>query len=199
MIFPDYMETKKVYHIISIIDLNKTLEFGIKYDDKNTYRSNYYKFHDYIDQYKGEKIPEWVIRKKAIFASLNFAKDHMFHSHTALLSIKIDTEKCWIANENLANEVYEPFILHNLNEYKKAREYLSREGSKMLRKYWSTSCSFNDNLKIRLDKMEKFDAEVLIFHDIKPSDIEVLYIISDHRMMTKGEWKEHFCSNNKSD
>lgn len=194
MLFPDYMDTKRVYHIVSIVDLDKTLKYGIKYDDKNTYKSKYYEFHNHIDKYKRENIPDWVIRKRAIFASLNFAKNHKFHSHTALLALKIRPEKCWVANENLANEVYEPFILQRLKEYDKAKRYMKIEGSKMLDDYWHTSNSFNKNLENRLDKLQGYDAEVLIFHDIRPEDIEVLYIISDHRMMTKNEWKEHFCN-----
>ncbi|SHJ99261.1 hypothetical protein [Paramaledivibacter caminithermalis] len=189
-----YLEINKVYHIISVIDLNNVLKNGIRYDDKKTYKSKYYEFHNYIDEYKNKNIPNWVIRKKAIFGSLYFSKEHMFHSHTALLGIKIDPNKCWIANENLANQIYEPFILHKIDEYSGAKNYLENEGSKLLYKYWETSCSFKENLKLRLDKNDGYDAEVLIFHDIKPSDIEVLYIISDHRMMTKEEWKKHFCN-----
>lgn len=194
MLFSDYSETKRIYHIISIVDLDKTLKNGIKYDDKNTYESKYYDFHNYIDEYKNEKLPDWVIRKKAIFGSLNFAKEHKFHSHTALLGININQEKCWIANENLANQVYEPFILQRVSEYSNAELYLKKEGSKLLEEYWEKSCSFNENLKRRWDKLQGYDAEVLIFHDISPTDIEVLNIISDHRMMSRDEWKERFCN-----
>lgn len=196
MFFLDYIETNRIYHIISIIDLDKALKYGIRYDDKRTYKSKYYKFHDYIDKYKNINIPDWVIRKKAIFGSLNFAKDHMFHSHTALLGIRVDPKRCWIANENLANQIYEPFILQSVDEYSKSKKYLESEGSRLLNKYWDTSCSFNENIKMRLDNQNGYDAEVLIFHDIKPSDIEVLYIISDHRMLTKEEWKKRFCKSN---
>lgn len=198
MLFPDYMETKKIYHIISITDLDKTLKRGIKYDDKNTYQSKYYQFHDHIDKFRKDNIPDWVVRKRAIFGSLNFTKSHKFHSHTALLSLNIKPEKCWIANENLVNEVYEPFILQSLNEYDRAKRYMQIEGSRMLDNYWDTSTSFNKNLKNRLDKLEGYDAEVLILHNIEPKDIEILYIISDHRMMTKEEWKEHFCTMKES-
>ncbi len=193
MLFSDYSETKRIYHIISIIDLDKTMRNGIKYDDKNTYKSKYYDFHDYIDQYRSGEIPHWVIRKKAIFGSLNFARDHKFHSHTVLLGVNIDPEKCWIANENLANQVYEPFILQGVAKYSDAQLYLKNEGSKLLAEYWKKSCSFNDNLENRWDKVKGYDAEVLIFHDIKPGDIEVLSIISDHRMMSDDEWIKHFC------
>lgn len=193
MFFLDYTETNRVYHIISIIDINMALKNGIKYDDKRTYLSKYYKFHDYIDKYKNPNIPDWVIRKKAIFSSLNFAKNHKFHSHTVLLGIKVDPKKCWVANENLANQIYEPFILQSVDEYNKCKAYLDDKGGELLNKYWKTSCSFYDNLDRRLDKEKGYDAEVLIFHEIKPSDIEVLYVISDHRMMTKEEWKNLFC------
>lgn len=192
MFFLDYIDTKRIYHIISIIDLDKALKDGIKYDDKRTYRSKYYEFHDYIDKYKSINVPDWVIRKKAIFGSLNFAKDHKFHSHTVLLGIRVDPKMCWIANENLANQTYEPFILQSVDEYSKSKKYLANEGCRLLNKYWETSCSFNENLKIRVDNQNGYDAEVLIFHDIKPTDIEVLYIISDHRMLTKKEWKQRF-------
>lgn len=193
MFFSDYINTNTIYHIISIIDLDRALKYGIGYDDKRTYDSKYYEFHDYIDKYKNENVPDWVIRKKAIFGSLNFAKDHKFHSHTALLGIRIDPKMCWIANENLANQIYEPFILQSVDEYSKSKKYLVNEGNGLLNKYWETSCSFNENLKIRVDNQKGYDAEVLIFHHIKPSDIEVLYIISDHRMLTKKEWKQRFC------
>lgn len=196
MKFLDFKENNRVYHIISITDLEYALKDGIKYDDKQTYTTKYYEFHDYIDRYKEEKIPDWVVRKKAIFGSLDFNKNHKFHSHTALLSIKVDVEKCWIANENLVNQIYEPFILHKIDEYNKSKQYLENEGTRLLKKYWKTSCSFKENLDKRLDKVKEYDAEVLIFHDIKPSDIDILYIISDHRMMTNKEWKKHFCKEN---
>ena len=114
LIFPDYDKTKCIYHIISIIDLKKTLEDGITFDDKMTYKCKYLDFHNYIDKYKNDRIPDWVIRRKAIFGSMNFKDTHYFHAHTAVLKIKPQIEKCWIANENLANNTYEPFILKEL-------------------------------------------------------------------------------------
>lgn len=199
MLFPDYEETKKVYHIISIIDLDKTLKDGIKFNDKNTYMNKYYAFHDFIDSHRGKDIPSWVVRKKAIFASLNFDKNHYFHSHTAILGIKVNPNKCWVANENLANHIYEPFILQKVKGYEKCRTYLETKGKEVLEKYWNTSTSLKNNLKIRYDKTKGYDGEVLILHDIKPSDIEVLYIISDHSMLTKEQWIKHFCSIEKED
>ncbi len=196
MLFDSYFKTKRVYHIISIIDLDKTLKKGIKYDDKKTYISKYYDFHDFIDKHKPQNIPKWVIRKKAIFASMNFPKSHKFHSHTAILGIKINPERCWIANENLANHIYEPFILKEIKEYSQCKKYIEAQGERILKKYWNTSLSFIENLEKEYDKKEGYDAEVLILHDIKPKDIEVLYIISDHSMLTKEEWKNKFCIKN---
>jgi hypothetical protein len=193
MLFPDYTETKTVYHIISIIDLDKTLKYGIKFNDKKTYKSKYYEFHDFIDKHKSENIPPWVIRKKAIFGSLNFSKDHSFHSHTAILGIKVDPDRCWIANENLANHIYEPFILQDVEGYKKCRNYLQSKGKEILKKYWQTSLSFKENMEKRYDMTEGYDSEVLILHDIKPKDIDILYIISDHSMLTEDQWRKHFC------
>ncbi|MDK2918171.1 MAG: hypothetical protein PWQ37_904 [Candidatus Petromonas sp.] len=193
MLFPDYTETKTVYHIISIIDLDKTLKYGIKFNDKKTYKSKYYEFHDFIDKHKSENIPPWVIRKKAIFGSLNFSKDHSFHSHTAILGIKVDPDRCWIANENLANHIYEPFILQDVEGYKKCRDYLQSKGKEILKKYWQTSLSFKENMEKRYDMTEGYDSEVLILHDIKPKDIDILYIISDHSMLTEDQWRKHFC------
>ena len=193
MLFPDYEETGVIYHIISIIDLEKTLMDGITYDDKATYRSMYYKFHSMIDKEKPSFIPSWVIRRNAIFASMNFSKWHKFHSHSAVLGIKINEKRCWVANENYANQLYEPFVLKDTTEFSSCKTYLNTEGRELLRKYWETSLSFQDNLSQKIDEFKGIDAEVLIFHDIPPKDIQLLYIVSDHRMMTASEWKERFC------
>ncbi len=195
MLFPDYTETKMIYHIVSIVDLHKVLKEGIKYNDKKSYISKYYDFHDYIDKHKTDKIPSWVLRKNAIFGSLNFSKDHSFHSHTALLAVKINSERTWIANENLANHIYEPFILQDIKELQECRNYLERDGSDILTKYWETSISFKDNLIKRYDDQEGYDAELLILQDIKPKDIEILKIVSDHNFLSINEWKNHFCKN----
>lgn len=193
MLFPDYQESGVVYHIISLMDLKKALTEGIRFDDKATYRTKYNGFHQLIDQHRPKGIPEWVIRNKAIFASLNYPKTHYFHSHTALLAIKIDPKKCWVANENCANQIYEPFILQNLEIFKSCADYLAQEGSRMIEKYWQTSLSFYDNLEKRYDKKARYDAEVLVLHDIMPEDIDLRYIISDHRMMDVTAWREKFC------
>jgi len=65
---------------VSIVDLEKTLAEGIRFDDKKTYYYKYYNFHDYFDRYKTSDIPSWVLRKKAIFASMNFKENHSWHS-----------------------------------------------------------------------------------------------------------------------
>lgn len=193
MLFPEYEETGVLYHIISITDLEKTLTEGIAYDDKATYKSKYYEFHSFIDEEKPDILPKWVVRHKAIFASINFPREHKFHSHSAILAVKVNEEKCWVANENLANQVYEPFILKDVKDFSACKDYLNTEGRKLLRKYWETSLSFQDNLAKRLDKLRGLDTEVLIFHEIPSKDIQLLYIISDHKMMTGSEWKERFC------
>ncbi|MTI54495.1 hypothetical protein [Geosporobacter ferrireducens] len=193
MIFKDYQETGRIYHIISIHDLENILLHGIQFDGKLSYHTRYYEFHGMIDALKPEWVPSWVVRSKAIFGSLNYPDDHKFHSHTAILAIKIHPEKCWIANENYANQIYEPFVLQNLKEYAPCVQYLQTEGRELLLKYWNTSHSFTENLIHRYDQEERYDAEVLILHDIAPEDIELKYIISDHRMMNINAWKARFC------
>ncbi|MBF8984360.1 hypothetical protein IZY60_12500 [Lutibacter sp. B2] len=192
MIFPDYEKTGVVYHVIHITDLKKTLQNGIKYDDKFTYKANYDGFHELIDKYRPLEIPNFVIRNKSIFASMNFPKKHAFHSHSAILAIKISNDQCWIANENYANQIYEPFELQNIEEFSKCKKYLDTKGIELLEKYWHTSLSFNENLKKRKDQEKGYDAEILITHTIPPEDIEVLFIISDHRMLSVKEWKKTF-------
>ncbi|RKD28989.1 hypothetical protein [Thermohalobacter berrensis] len=192
MLFSDYTQTGYIYHIVPITDLNKTLNRGIKYDDKNTYVTKYLQFHRFIDKYKPIYIPDWVIREKAIFGSMNFSSNHYFHSHSALLAVKINPKKCWIANENLANCLYEPYILKNIEEFKEAEEYIKKNGEKIIQRYWETSLSFTDNLEKRKDKNKGYDAEVLIFHDILPKDIKLLSIVSDHKIMSVEEWKRFF-------
>ncbi|MCT4620598.1 MAG: hypothetical protein N4A62_14570 [Marinisporobacter sp.] len=193
MIFPDYKETGVIYHIISLIDLKKTLREGITFDDKVTYKTKYDGFHQLIEQEKNDHIPEWVIRSKAIFASMNYPKNHKFHSHSAVLAIKINPHQCWIANENYANETYEPYTLQNIHTFEKCKDYLDTKGKELLKEYWETSLSFKENLKVRMDKKEGYDAEVLVMHKINPKDIRLEYIVSDHRMLKVEEWKKIFC------
>lgn len=193
MFFDDYFKTGKIYHIAPINDLEKILSDGIKYDDKATYEEKYYNFHCFIDSLKPEYIPSWVKRKEAIFATKNYRKEPNFCSHSVVMALKIDSSKCWVANESRANQIYEPFILQEVDFLKGAKEYMKIEGKKVIEEYWQTSLSFEENLKKRMDLREGYDAEVLIFHDIEPKDIEILYIVSDHRVMEFNEWEKVFC------
>lgn len=197
MIFPEFEETGVIYHIVSLNDLKSVLGHGIQYDGKVTYHTKYFDFHKIIDDHKVEKIPSWVVRRKSIFASLNYPEDHKFHSHTAILALKIDPEKCWIANENCANKIYEPFILQEIEGFRQCSNYLETEGRDLLIKYWETSLSFLDNQGHRYDRKRGYDAEVLIQHAIHPKDIEIKYILSDHQMMDVEAWKERFCKCNR--
>jgi len=193
MFFQDYIETNRVYHIASINDLKIILEEGIRFDDKVTYHCKYYDFHSFINQYRNEKIPVWVDRRKAIFASMNYRSKPIFHSHTVVLAVKIQPDKCWIANENRANQVYEPYIMQEVGQFKEARDYLANKGRALLKEYWETSLSFKENLIERRDLIKGYDAEVLVLHSIPPEDIEILYIVSDHRILKPQQWKEIFC------
>lgn len=193
VLFSDYQKKGVIYHIISLTDLKKTLKEGITFDDKITYKTKYDGFHQFIDQKKPDWIPNWIIRSKTIFASMNYTKNHKFHSHSAILAIKINPKRCWIANENCANQIYEPYILQNIEGFQKCERYLNTKGRDLLTKYWETSLSFKDNLKVRMDQSDGYDAEVLVMHDIKPTDINVEYIVSDHRMLRVDEWKKIFC------
>jgi len=193
MFFEDYLKTGKVYHIAAINDLKQILLQGIKYDDKITYEDKYCDFHCFIDSLKPAHIPSWVKRKKSIFATMNYRVDPNFHSHTAVMALKIDPSKCWIANESRANQIYEPFVLQEVEALKRAKEYVNGEGKDIIEEYWETSLSFEDNLNIRMDLKKGYDAEVLIHHQIEPKDIEILYIVSDHKVLKLNEWKEVFC------
>ncbi|WIV11889.1 hypothetical protein [Proteiniborus sp. MB09-C3] len=188
--FSDYNDTEVVYHVACITDIDNILRNGIKYNDKSTYDTMYFDFHKYISSLKPDNIPDWVKREKAIFASLNYNSDHSWHSHTVIMSFKIDKDRCWVANENLANRIYEPFILKNIKSFEIANKYLDKEGKKVIEDYWNTSLSFNENLVARRDKEKGYDAEVMIFHDIEPDDITILRIISDHKIMTVKECLE---------
>lgn len=196
ILFRDYTETRRVYHVVTLTDLENTLINGLSFDDKKTYKSKYYSFHRYIDEYKHESIPAWVIRNKAIFSSMNFKNNHVWHSHSAILSVKIDEDLCWVCNENIANFLYEPLILQNTKDFEAAARFIESNGQKIAQDYWTSSCSFKDNLNIRKDKEEGYDAEILVMHHIPPEDIEVLYIASDHRYMKVKEWQEFFSDNN---
>ncbi|MGI6702932.1 MAG: hypothetical protein ACOX42_02705 [Clostridia bacterium] len=194
MLFPDYSQTGLVYHVISLNDLAKVKTHGISYDDKATYQEKYKDYHVFVNRYRPKKIPDWVDRTRAVFASMNFREDHAFHSHSMLLAFSIDPSRCWVANENRANQLYEPFILHSVEGFYDARDYLEGPGRDLIKEYWDTSLSFTDNLSIRRDRTKGYDAEVLVFHDIKPEDIQYIAIVSDHRIMTVDTWRKTFCS-----
>lgn len=192
MTFEDFSFTGALYHVVSIIDLEKTLAEGIHYDDKLTYLNKYYNFHSYFDKYRTDNIPFWVERRKAIFSSMNFKRNHNWHSHTALLKIKADMKKCWVCNENKANPLFEPFILQHIQGFEEAKNFINTKGSYMAKEYWRDSLSLEENMKIRKDKEKDYDAEVLIFQNIPPENIECLYIIADHKIMTPDEWTYYF-------
>ncbi|MDR5658624.1 hypothetical protein RH915_03880 [Serpentinicella sp. ANB-PHB4] len=192
MFFEDFTKTGCVYHIAAINDLKKIMSQGIKYNDKASYKEKYCGFHQLFDDQKPAYIPKWVERKKAIFATMNYRKKPGFHSHTVVMALKIDIKRCWIANENKANQLYEPFILKNILEYNSAENYLQTKGKEIIKNYWSTSLSFENNLLERADQKENYDAEVLIFHEIPPENIRPLFIVSDHRVQTINQWKKIF-------
>lgn len=126
---------------------------------------------------------------------MNFKDDHTWHSHSALLSIKINEDLCWVCNENIANFLYEPLILKDIKGLEAAQKFLDRHGQSAAVDYWESSCSFKENLVKRKDKETGYDAEVLILQDIPPENIKVLYIASDHRFLKVREWKEFFENN----
>ena len=192
IIFEDYDKTRCLYHVINILDYKNVMQNGIKYDDKNTYLNKYYDFHSYFDDFKSDRIPKWVERKKAIYTSLNYKDSHQWHSHSVILKVTVDESKCWICNENLANILYEPLILQEVPNFKEAKAFMNRNAPKIAKKYWDESISFIENKKERKDKNPEYDAEVLVFQDIRPEDIECIYIISDHKMMSIKQWKEYF-------
>jgi hypothetical protein len=192
MMLEDCSEQGYAYHVVNIVDLEKTLAEGISYDDKPTYESKYYDFHSYFDYYRLAAIPGWVERKKAIFASICFKEGHKWHSHSAVLKVRIQKDRCWVCNENLANFIYEPFILQHMEEFGDIREYMRVNGRVFVEEYWKHSLSYKDNLNIRCDKKEGYDAELLIMHQVPPEHIECLYIISDHQVKSYKEWQEFF-------
>lgn len=192
-LFDDYFNTKKIYHIISLHDLRTALTKGISYHDKITFDTKYKGFHSTIQQEKLQKVPAWVRRDQAIFASINYVQKHHFHADSVVLGLKIDEERCWVANEDLANKIYAPFVLKDIVEYNDAISYMNSEAKDLLKDYWETSLSFIDNLTYRYDLRKDYNAEVLVLHPILPEDIDVEYIISGHYVVKPEEWKEKFC------
>ncbi|WP_026895486.1 hypothetical protein [Clostridiisalibacter paucivorans] len=190
MLLPDYTETGLVYHIVDIVDLRNILKNGIKYDDKNTYETKYVEFHKFMDDFKPDNIPHWVMRQRAIFCSMNFGTFNTWHSHSVLLGVKIDIDNAWIANENLANEIYEPFILKDIDGFKYCKNYIDEIGMENIKTYWDTSLSFKENLKLRKDKSKGYDEEVLILGDIPAENIYPIAIVTDHRIINIDQCKD---------
>lgn len=191
----DYMNTRVVYHVAPIVQLKYILNNGLKSGGEN---SNYDEFNEFFDRFRPRNIPEWVLRKSAIYASMGFRKNHQWHSHSVLLSFKVDEDLCWIGNENLANQLFEPFILKDLFMFKDAEKLIKCRGEHYANKYWEHSLSFKDNLQVRMDKVQDYDAEVLVMHDVPPCDINVVKIISDHKFLDIDEWNLLFSELNKA-
>lgn len=179
--FKDYTITKRVYHIAPLIKLKEILEIGLKISESCS--SKYDDFNTFFDKCKPNRIPEWVSRKKAIYGSLNFTRNHKWHSHSVILSLKIDEQRCWIGDESLANILYEPFILRDISIFSEVDKFFKSCGEQFALDYWENSTCFMDNLIKRFDRDKEYDAEVLIMHDIPPMDINIIKIISDHKAM----------------
>jgi hypothetical protein len=195
LFFKDYIETKVVYHVAPINKLEEILEKGLIVDKECNQK--YRKFNHYFDNLKPNYIPGWVTRSRAIYGSINFKDDHSWHSHSAILSLKIDEDKCWVANENLANIIYEPFILRKTSLFKSADSFIKLHGEEYVMNYWKNSISFKENLRFRKDCIKEFDAEVLIIHDISPRDIRIVKLSTDHRLMDVDELNKTFMTFNK--
>lgn len=193
VLFKDFEETKKVYHIVDLYDLESALKHGIQYNNKITYNTKYKGFHSLIEKEKTKNIPAWVRRKKAIFASMNYDISFQFHPNSVVLGFKIDPERCWVANENLANQIYAPFIMKDIMGFNNAVHYIEGEGKELLKKYWETSLSFEENLLERRDFQKDYNAEVLVLHDIPPENIEIEYIVSGHEILIAEQWKKKYC------
>lgn len=190
ILFEDYKKTRCLYHIIDINDLDETIKNGIKFNDKKTYQYKYSEFHNFFDERKPLELPDWVIRSKAIFGSLNFNDNHYFHSHSVILKIFVDEKKCWVCNENLANLIYEPLVLMKMSIFENKKTDMYSFCNNIAKRYWEESCSFLENMSIRNDLMEGFDAEVLIMHEILPKNLEILSIVSDHKIYKYDDWLE---------
>lgn len=188
--FQDYIVTNVVYHVAPITELDEILKEGLRVN--NSLSSRYISFNRYFDRLRPENIPKWVSRENAIYASMNFKSYNNWHSHSVILSFKIEKERCWIGNENLANILYEPFILSKTGLFKSADEFISSRGEEFVLNYWNNSLSFDSNLKLRMDKVSYYDAEVLVMHDISPRDIDIVSIISDHKIMDTEGWNNEF-------
>lgn len=123
---------------------------------------------------------------------MNFKDGHLWHSHTAILEIKVDEKSCWVCNENIANFIYEPFILQQMEQFPEAKSFMALNGINKVGEYWDSSLSFEDNLSERRDRKRGYDAEVLVMHHIPPGNLRCVRIISDHQNMTYEQWKEFF-------
>lgn len=191
MIFKDFLQTGYIYHLIDINEYGNIVKNGILLEE-NCINNKYKVLNDFLDEYKLNNIPNWVKRGTAIFGSMNYGCCHNFHSHSVLLGIRIDEERCWIANEKLANSIYEPLVLSHVDEFSFIKKYIENEGIQIAKKYWNSSLSFKENKTLRVDRDSDYDAEVLIFHNILPEAIIPLYIITDSKMYTIEEWKRIF-------
>lgn len=191
MLFKDYTQTGYIYHLIDINEYGNIIKNGILLEE-NSVNNKYKLLNNFLDKYRVNNIPKWVKRGIAIFASMNYDKHHNFHSHSVLLGIKIDEDKCWIANEKLANSIYEPLVLSQVDDLSFIKKYIHNEGTQIAKMYWNSSLSFKENKLLRVDKDSGYDAEVLVFHNIFPEAIVPLYIITDSKMYPFEEWKKTF-------
>ncbi|MDI6601672.1 MAG: hypothetical protein QME46_07805 [Thermoanaerobacteraceae bacterium] len=192
MLFPDYNETHILYHVACISDLSNILKYGLRFSQRLSYSNKYLAFHKFMDRNRTSNVPIWVVRERALFASFNFRDDQIWHSHSAILSIKVNEDYCWVANENTANYLYEPFILKRIPGFASLSDFLYNKGKEIAKEYWRNSMCFKDYLLKRNTLDSNYDAEVLIMNDIKPMDIELLAIVTDHRIVTVDELNQTY-------
>ncbi|TZE81708.1 hypothetical protein [Calorimonas adulescens] len=192
MLFPDYDETHLLYHIASISDLKTIFKYGLRFNRRLSYKGKYHDFHRFMDKNRTMNVPGWVMREKAVFASLNFKDCQVWHSHSAILSVRINEDYCWVANENTANYLYEPFILNHIPGFASLSDFLYNKGKEIAKEYWENSMSFKEYLLKKSCLGSDYDAEVLMMNDIKPNDIKLLAIITDHRIVTIDELNQTY-------
>ncbi|RBP37247.1 hypothetical protein [Garciella nitratireducens] len=193
MLFPHYNKTKVVYHVVNINQLKNILEQGIQIQERKDFSDDkYLDFNQFLDKNKPAWIPKWISRKNALFASLNFKENMQWHSHSALLALKVQEERCWVANENLANEIYDPFILQYIDQFNSARDFMKNYGRQKALYYWNNSFPFQEYLKKGKTPMKNYDEEVMIFHNIVPENIKCLMVVTDHYIFTPQEWQKYY-------
>ncbi|MGF7033442.1 hypothetical protein J2T17_004390 [Paenibacillus mucilaginosus] len=175
------------YHITETHNLESIRNLGLIPDFLNNYSVSEASL--YMDQYKPEGIPSWVVRRQAVYAYPRLTNYHIkdgSRENCILLAVSIpDPFQCWVGDQG-----YGGLCLFHDRDFED-REYALQWRKKHIREikrthireYWRYSCSLQEFITTPTYDYD----EILIFRPIAPELITVIGSWGADGKFTKNE------------